>query len=73
MNQKEPEAATTLGPHRQEDEPWDHYINRRINDAPDADYQDRHQKVQDWVKQHSLPGGERRSSTTRCAARNGIG
>ena len=72
MNQKEPEAATTLGPHRQEDEPWDHYINRRINDAPDADYQDRHQKVQDWVKQHSLPGGvtQEQYDKMRCEERD---
>jgi hypothetical protein len=46
-----------MSPHRQQDEPWDHYINRRINDAPDAKYQLGHQKVEKWVKRHSLPEG----------------
>jgi hypothetical protein len=51
------ESRNLLGPHRRRDESWEHYINRRINDAPDADYQARHQKVEEWVKQHSLPEG----------------
>jgi hypothetical protein len=57
MNQTRPEAKSTIGPHRRRDESWDHYINRRIHDAPDAAYQDLHQKVEDWVKRHSLPEG----------------
>jgi hypothetical protein len=54
MNETKPEATNTLGPHRRCGESWEHYINRRINDAPDADYQARHQKLEEWVKQHSL-------------------
>jgi hypothetical protein len=63
--------ANTLGPHRQQDEPWNHYINRRINDAPDAAYQDRHQMVRDWVKRHSLPEGvtQEQYNRMRCVDR----
>lgn len=57
MNQTKPEATNSLGPHRRCGESWEQYITRRINDAPDANYQARHQKVQNWVKRHSLPEG----------------
>ena len=32
------ESCNLSGPHRRRDESWQRYINRRINDAPDADY-----------------------------------
>jgi hypothetical protein len=65
------ESRNLLGPHRQQDEPWDQYIKRRINDAPDAAYQDRHQKVQDWVKRHSLLEGvtQEQYNRMRCVDR----
>ena len=47
-------SRNLLGPHRRREESWEQYIDRRINDAPDADYQARHQKLEEWVKQHSL-------------------
>jgi hypothetical protein len=57
VNQTKPEATNILGPHRRCGESWEQYINRRINDAPDADYQARHQELEEWVKQHSLQEG----------------
>jgi len=66
------ESDNLLGPHRRRDESWEHYINRRINDAPDANYQVGHQKVQEWVKRHSLPEGvsQQHYNEVRCEERD---
>ena len=69
--QPEEESRNLLGTHRHCDESWEHYINRRINDAPDAGYQDRHQMLEEWVKQHSLPEGvsQEQYNRMRCVDR----
>ena len=69
--QAKDEGYNPLGPHRRQDEPWNQYISRRINDAPDVAYQDRHQKVQDWVKRHSLHEGvtQEQYNRMRCVDR----
>jgi hypothetical protein len=57
VSQAKDEGCNLLGPHRHHDESWESYISRRINDAPDADYQARHRRLEEWVKRHSLPEG----------------
>jgi hypothetical protein len=57
---------------RRSDETWEHFITRRINEEPDAHYLDQHQKLEDWVKQHSLPEGvsQQHYNEVRCEERD---
>jgi hypothetical protein len=61
-------------PHRHRDESWEHYINRRINDEPDADYLARHATTLQWVKRHSLPEDvtQEQYDNMRCEERDRI-